>query len=285
MTNQTIIPKLSVVIVNYNTRDYLLACLESLDHTTDVDIEIIVVDNASSDGSVDMVQSRFPAVNLIANTENQWFCGGNNIGIDASYGQYVLLLNPDTIVESGALAKMVNFLDASPEYVGVTAQLIYPDGTTQPTCSRVPKLSYLLVNHSPLKWLFPRWNRQLQAYHWYEGWNRDRDYDVEAIVGACTLMRREDIRLDDNLLLYFPEDDLAKRHGGKCRFIADAHIQHHEKSATRTWLATDIYFRDLMIYTRKHHGFMAMILMKTVTFPLHFGMWLRYRLRKLQAQQ
>jgi len=285
MTSHAVVPTLSVVIVNYNTHDYLQACLESLQNTTDVDIEIIVVDNASSDGSVDMVRSQFPDVNLIANAKNQWFCGGNNTGIEASHGQYVLLLNPDTVVEPDALSKMVNFLDSSPDYVGVTAQLIFPDGTTQPTCSRVPTFSYLLVSHSPLKWIFPRWYQRLQAHHWYDGWNRDCDYDVEAIVGACTLMRREDILLDDDLLLYFPEDDLAKRHGGKCRFIADAHIQHHEKSATRTWLATDIFFRDMMVYTRKHHGFMAMILMKTMTFPLHFAMWLRHQVRQLQTSQ
>jgi GT2 family glycosyltransferase len=269
-------PTLSVVVVNYNTRDYLQACLESLQKTINIDLEIIVVDNASSDGSVEMVRSRFSDVNLIANTENQWFCGGNNTGIKASQGQYVLLLNPDTVVEPDALSLMVNFLDASPSYVGVTAQLIYPDGTTQPTCSRVPTYNYLLVGHSPLKWLFPKWNKRLQAHHWYEGWNRDRDYDVEAIVGACTLMRRDDIMLDADLLLYFPEDDLAKRNGGKCRFIADAHIQHHEKSATQTWSATDIYFRDLMIYTHKHHGFLATVLMKIATFPLHYGMWMRH---------
>ncbi len=283
MTNQSVTPKLSVVIVNYNTCDYLEACLDSLQNTADIEIEVIVVDNASSDSSVEMVRSSFPNVTLIANRENQWFCGGNNTGINASHGQYVLLLNPDTVVEPDALSMMVNFLDASHDYVGVTAQLIYPDGTTQPTCSRVPTYSYLLVAHSPLKWIFPQWNKRLQAHHWYEGWERDRDYDVKAIVGACTLMRREDILLDDDLLLYFPEDDLAKRHGGKCRFIADAHIQHHEKSATQTWSATDIYFRDLMIYTRKHHGFFAMVLMKIATFPLHYGMWLRHKLSTRHA--
>lgn len=270
---------LSVVIVNYNTHDFLKACLESLQAVTDIALDVIVVDNASSDGSCEMVRSQFPDVNLIANSENYWYCGGNNIGIEASKGAYVLLLNPDTVVQPDALPMMVHFLASSPDYVGVTAQLIYPDGTTQPTCSRVPTYAYLLLTHSPLKWVFPRWQKRLADHHWYKGWNRDRDYDVEAIVGACTLMRREDIGFDDKLLLYFPEDDLAKRHGGKCRFLADAHIQHFEKSATQSWLATKIYYRDLYVYTRKHYGFWGMLLMVLATYPLYLGMWLRHQLK------
>lgn len=268
-------PALSVVIVNYNARDLLRACLRSLAASVGVALEIIVVDNASRDGSAQMVQAEFPDVRLMALERNTWFCGGNNIGSAAASADTVLLLNPDTVVAPDALAQMVRFLAEHPDYVGVTAQLRYPDGGIQRTCSRVPTYAYLLANHTPLGWLFPLWRRRLNARHWYDGWARDEDYDVAAIPGSCTLMRKADIRLDDDLLLYFPEDDLAARHGGKCRFLAAAKIEHHEKSVTKTWLATRIYFRDMLVYTRKHHGWLAAGLLWGLSRPVLWGMWLR----------
>lgn len=268
-------PQLSVIIVNYNTRALLRACLQALRETQGIALETIVVDNASSDGSADMVRAEFPEVILLAQAHNTWFCGGNNIGLEAASAPYGLLLNPDTVVAPDALALMVAYLDAHPEKVGVTARLTYPDGITQRTCSRVPTYGYLLANHTPLGWLRPRWRDRLNAHHWYAGWERDRDHDVAAIPGSCTLMRRADLRLDEALWLYFPEDDLAARHGGTCRFLADAHITHHEKAATSNWNATRVYFRDLLVYTRKHHGRARMRLLWALSRPLLWGMWLK----------
>lgn len=271
---------LSVVIVNYNARDLLRACLHSLQASEDVALEIIVVDNASQDGSAQMVRAEFPTVRLLAQTTNTWFCGGNNIGSAAATSDYVLLLNPDTVVAPDALHQMVAFLSSHNDYIGVTAQLIYPNGGIQRTCSRVPTYAYLLANHTPLGALFPRWRAHLNAHHWYEGWARDVDFDVAAIPGSCTLMRKKDVWLDDDLLLYFPEDDLAARHQGKCRFLASAKIEHHEKSVTKTWLATTIYFRDLLVYTRKHHGLLATALLWVLSRPLLWGIWLRRRAQR-----
>jgi len=271
-------PILSIVIVNYNTRDLLRACLASLQKSEFANLEIIVVDNASSDGSAAMVESEFPEVRLLAQDENTWFCGGNNIGSRAANGRYVLLLNPDTVVAPNALKCMVDFIEANPAYQGVTAQLTYPHGEIQRTCSRVPTYAYLLLSQSPLGWLLPAWEKRLSDHHWYAGWNRDSDYDVAAVPGSCTLMRNGDTLLDDDLLLYFPEEDLARRHSGVCRFLVDAKIEHHEKAATKSWLATRIYFRDMLVYTRKYHGFLAMLLLWLLTRPLYWGMWLKRKL-------
>ncbi len=270
--------ELSVVIVNYNTRDLLRACLQSLNESQGPALEVIVVDNASSDDSADMVRAEFPQVRLLAMDHNTWFCGGNNIGIDAATADYVLLLNPDTVVAPDALRIMLDFLRDHADYAGVTARLHYPEGGVQRTCSRVPTFAYLLLTQSPLGWLLPPLTRRLSDAHWYAGWERDRDFDVQAVPGSCTLMRRPDIRLDDDLLLYFPEESLALRHGGRCRFLASAQIEHHEKAATRTWLATRIYFRDLMVYTRKHHGLLALAVLWLMTRPLLWGMALKQRL-------
>lgn len=276
-------PELSVVIVNYNAREFLRACLQSLEKSEEAAIEVIVVDNASHDGSAEMIREAFPAVRLLAQAQNTWFCGGNNIGIAAAQGDFVLLLNPDTVLAPDALAQMLTFLKNHPDYAGVTAQLYYPGGEIQRTCARVPSYAYLLLNHSPLGWLLPGWKKRLNTDHLYGGWNRDSDRDVAAIPGSCTMMRRGEIWLEDRLLLYFPEEDLARRHSGKCRFIASAKIEHYEKSVTRNWSATRIYFRDLLVYTRIHHGIGAALLLRLLSRPIYWGMALKNRLRSRKS--
>ena len=270
---------LSVVIVNYNTRDLLRDCLQSL-ASEPGDHEVIVVDNASTDGSAAMVRDEFPQLTLLAQPRNTWFCGGNNIGVAAAHGVYVLLLNPDTVVHPGALGRLVAFMDEHPHYAGCTAQLRYPDGTIQRTCSRLPTYAYLIAAHTPLGWLRPGWRERLVRHHWYtdEGFRREQARDVLVLPGSCLLMRRADLSLDDTLLLYFPEDDLGRRFVGRpFRFLPEAVITHREKSATQTWAASRIYFRDLLVYTRKHHGAAATGLMWLLTRPVWVAMALRAR--------
>jgi GT2 family glycosyltransferase len=108
--------KLSVVIVNYNTRAYLPACLDALLASTLIP-EMILVDN---DGRAADLEASYPAVKRLAPAENRWFCGGNNLGLEAATGDYVLLLNPDTVVQPDALAALVAFMDTHPHYQGAT---------------------------------------------------------------------------------------------------------------------------------------------------------------------
>jgi hypothetical protein len=268
------VPDLSVIIVSYNTCDLLRNCLLSLRESVGLALEIIVVDNASSDGSAAMVRDEFPEARLLAQSLNTWYCGGNNIGARAARADYALLLNPDTEVAPDALALMLRFLRENPGYVGVTGQLRYPDGQIQPTCARVPSFQNLLLNYSLLGYLLPSLKRSLQARAIYADWDRLSDRDVEAIPGACALMRREDIRLDDDLLLYFPEETLARRHQQPMRFLAAAQVKHHEKSSTRSWLATRVFFRDLLVYCQKHHGAGRMLLLWLLSRPVYWLMWL-----------
>ena len=270
-------PDLSVVIVSYNTRDLLRNCLRSLRASHGLDLELIVVDNASSDGSAEMTRQEFPEVNLLAQALNSWYCGGNNIGIAAARADIVLLLNPDTEVAPDALALIHRFLLEHPDYVGATAQLIYPNGEIQPTCARIPAYRNLLMSYTILGNLLPTLKRELHADVTYGDWDRRGDRDVEAIPGACAMMRRKDIRLDEDLLLYFPEETLARRHRKPMRFLAAAKIKHHEKSSTRNWLATRIFFRDMLVYCRKHHGVARMLLLWALSRPLYWLMWLKNR--------
>ena len=272
-------PDLSVIIVSYNTCDLLRNCLRSLRASAGLSLEIIVVDNASSDGSAAMVRDEFPEARLLAQTLNTWYCGGNNIGIEAATADYVLLLNPDTEVAPDALALMLRFLRENPGCVGVTGQLRYPAGGIQPTCARIPSYQSLLLNYSLLGYLLPALKRSLLAHTTYADWDRLSDRDVEAIPGACTLMRRQDIVLDDDLLLYFPEETLARRHQKPMRFLAAARALHHEKSSTRSWFATRIFFRDLLVYCRKHHGAGRMLLLWLLSRPVYWLMWLRNRVK------
>jgi GT2 family glycosyltransferase len=268
-------PRLSVVIVNYNTWADLRACLAALEKCAPRP-QVIVVDN---DGSASAIPRVYPWAEYLPQPENRWFCGGNNVGIAAARGEYVLLLNPDTIPQAGALDALVAFMDAHPEYTGATIQLRYPDGAIQRTCSQIPTYSYLLLNHTPLGWLLRSARMRANMRQWYHGWDRASDRDVAVLPGSCLLMRRAGLCLDDALLLYFPEDDLARRFAGsKFRFLAGPHIIHREKAATRSWLATQVYFRDLIVYTRKHHGAAQAALLWALSRPLLWGMALRRRL-------
>jgi GT2 family glycosyltransferase len=278
-----LLSKLSIIIVNYNTRDDLRLCLTALRDCQPVP-EVIVVDNASTDGSAAMVRNEFPQVVLLTPGRNIWFCGGNNLGIQAAHGEYALLLNPDTIPSQISLEAMVRFMDAHPEYAGVTSQLRYPNGEIQRTCSRVPTYRYLILTQTPLRWMLSGIRKKAEKVHWYGGWTRDSDNDVGVVPGSCLLMRRAELLLEDRLLLYFPEDDLAQRNSGHWfRFLSSSYIVHREKSATRNALATRIYFRDLIVYTRKHHGLAGAALLWLFTRPMVWGMALRWWLRRFEA--
>jgi GT2 family glycosyltransferase len=275
--------RLSIVIVNYNTREDLRACLTAV-YTCEPRPEIIVVDNGSTDGSAAMVSQQFPDVVLLVPGHNLWFTGGNNLGIAVAHGDYVLLLNPDTLPTPTALLKLVAYADLHPEVAGVTAQLRYPDGVIQRTCSRIPSYAYLLWNHTVLGWLMPKRRARLRDEHWYAGWDRDTDRDVEVVPGSCLLARRGSLLLDESLLLYYPEDDLAQQlKGAKFHFLADATIIHREKAATRTWLATEIYFRDMLTYTGKYHGAPARALLWLLSRPVIWGMWLKRVMRESRS--
>ena len=274
---EPLVAELSVVIVSYNTRDLLRNCLLSLRRSRGIDLEVIVVDNASADGSADIVRRDFPEVQLLAQSLNTWFCGGNNIGIQHAGADYVLLLNPDTEVAPDALALMRRFLRDNSDYAAVTAQLRYPHGAIQRTCSAIPGYGHLLLSHTILGTLLRARKRRIHEALFYGDWDRASDRDVAVVPGSCMLMRRSDVRLDDDLLLYFPEDTLARQLGGKARFLATAKVVHHEKSSTQSWFATSIFFRDMLVYCRKQHGSARMLLLWMLSRPVYWLMWLKNR--------
>ena len=146
---------LSIVVLNWNVRDLLDRCLASL-RSDRYTLEIIVVDNASHDDSVAMVRAKYPQTTVIANTENRGFTGGNNQGIEASHGRYVMVLNPDTEMLGDALDQLVTYLDQHPDVGALGPQLLNPDRSIQSSRRRFPTLTTAFFESTWLQSLAPR---------------------------------------------------------------------------------------------------------------------------------
>lgn len=252
--------QVSVVIPSWNTRELLRATLESLKTTLPMSSEIIVVDNASSDGSARMLQDQFPHVRLIRNNTNQGFAVATNQGVEAARGAYVLFLNSDTQVVGNAIRSMLAFLETNLRYGAVVPRLLNPDGTTQRAHMRFPALATPFFCGTP----FERWspnNREVRRY-----FARDFDYeidgDVEQPPATCILMRRKALKrakpLDENLWLYYNDVDLCKRlweANWRIRYLEGAQVYHHGGMSTRQYKDfVGEYHRNRLAYYRKHHG-------------------------------
>lgn len=223
-------PLLSIIIVNWNTQEQLALCLRSLPKARDtgedsvwtpvsngrytpmdklLTIEVFVVDNASTDGSQDMLKSDFPWVKLIANSENVGFARANNQAIKQSQGQYVLLLNSDTELHAGALQELVAFIEKNPDTGAVGGYLLNSDGSLQPSCSPMLTPGREMWRLLFLDQIWPR------ATYPMAQWDEEMPRQVEVIKGACLLLRRQALDavgfLDEDYFFYTEEVDLCYR--------------------------------------------------------------------------
>ena len=182
---------LSIIIVNYNVKEFLLNLLDSLTKAlTNFESEIIVVDNASDDGSVEVVRNRFSKVNLIENKINLGFGAANNQGLQKAKGKYIVLINPDTIVKEDTFSKLIEFLEKTPEAGMVGCKVLNPDGTLQLPCRRSfpgPWTSFTKI--VGLSKLFPK--SKLFARYNLTYLDENETYEVDAISGSFIMMRRE----------------------------------------------------------------------------------------------
>jgi len=253
---------LSICIVSHECRDLLAECLRSIEqHSDGLSLEVIVVDNASGDGTVEMVRERFPEVRLMANEENLGFAGGTNQAMAAASGEVLLMLNPDTRVCEGALGHLVAFLDERPE-AGAAGPAVYgPDGRLQHTCHAFPTLWLTLVAQLGLHRLMPG-SRTFGAYD-MTWWDHGRPRRVEWLSGVCIAVRRsvwEQVgRLDERYFMYCEDVDWCYRLsqvGYERWYLPGARIYHHEAgswggaSLERAKAAHRATFR----YFGKHHG-------------------------------
>jgi GT2 family glycosyltransferase len=263
---------LSVIIVSWNVRDLLRACLVSVqNHFTNlpiyqstITVEVIVVDNASADGSAGMVATEFPWVRLVANTENRGFTAANNEGLALSHGRYVLFLNPDTEVVGDALATMVVYMEAHPEIGALGPQLRYADSSLQPSRRRFPTFTTALFESTPLAWHWPNnpWARRYRLADRPD----DAAQQVDWVVGAALLVRRQALDqvggFDESYFMYSEELDLCRRikaAGWQIAYLPTAQIIHYEgRSSEQVVAARHIRFQTSKVrYFRKFHGALA----------------------------
>jgi GT2 family glycosyltransferase len=278
-------PAVSVVIVNWNTRETLRDCLRTVyEQTRDVEFEVIVIDNASTDGSADMVRTAFPRTLLRVNSTNRGFAAANNQGMEAAQGCYILLLNSDTLVLDGAIDRMVRFAEAHPEAAATACRVLNSDRTRQPTCFQFPSALNLLIAALYLNKLFPRsrlWGRERMT--WWDGLDTRA---VEVVTGCFILVRRDVIDqvgvLDESYFMYGEEADWCYRFrqaGWKVLFTPDAQIVHlggassaHVKGPMCLQLRA-----SLLLFLRKHRGlasYVAGCAFVSLFFLLRLPVWL-----------
>lgn len=261
------LPGVSVIILSWNVHDLLRRCLSSLPLSSP-DVEILVVDAASSDDSVEMVRAEFvraefPAVRLIASGENLGYTRGNNLGLRAATGRYVLILNPDTEVVGDAIPQMLAYMDAHPRIGVLGPQLLYSDGTVQSTRRRFPSLATGFFEST---WFQPLAPRRLLDHYYARDLPDDAIGEVDWVVGAALLVRREAYEqvggFDEGYFMYSEEMDWCRRMktaGWQVIYFPPAHIVHHEaKSSAQVPAATHIRFNSSKVrYFRKYHGPLA----------------------------
>ena len=265
---------LSVIIVNWNVCNLLRQSLASIYSSwgQSPGLEVIVVDNASSDDSVLMVQTDFPKANLITNQKNLGYPAGCNQGLAVASGKYLLVLNPDTEIVNDALAALLNFMDKHPEVGMVGPLLTYPDGSHQSSRRRFPTLPVLFLEST---WLEKYSPRSIFKRYYLQDVADTSPQQVDWLVGAAMLIRREVWKqvggLDEGFFMYSEELDWCRRikkSGWNIMYVPQATIIHHEgKSSEQVTAERHIYFQTSKIrYTRKYHG-------KHIAFILHH--WLR----------
>jgi N-acetylglucosaminyl-diphospho-decaprenol L-rhamnosyltransferase len=275
---------LSIVIVNWNTRLLLAQCLQSIyDTVSDLDFETIVVDNASSDGSVAMVRGRFPQTRVIVNSENVGFVRANNQAIARCQGRYVLLLNSDTQVLPGSLDKTVQFMDEHPSTGIVGVQLLNPDGTFQGSHTPFPILWREFLILSGLgRWLirptFPSHGPQAE-----KGAQR-----IEGYVGGAFLMARREAAdqiggLDERIFMYAEEVDWCYRFhqaGWEVWYLPQAPIIHYggQSSKKRHERMEAELYRSRVYFFRKHYGRAAAFCLKALIYAVTLTKMLVHRL-------
>jgi GT2 family glycosyltransferase len=257
-------PDVSVVIVSWNVRDLLRDCIASIRRETRRSHEIIVVDNASRDGSADMVRSQFPGVTVIANPDNRGFAAANNQGLAVACGRTVLLLNPDTLVLDGAIDTMLGWLERHPGVGCVGCQVLESETEVQATCFRDPGPLNLLLIETGLHRLLA--GRRRGGGPHYAGWDRDDEREVDVVSGMFMLVPRRVMEqvgpLDEAFFVYSEEADWCRRirdAGHRCVFAPVARIRHREGGGKSTALMKPRMYvqqqKSKLIYVRKHYGF------------------------------
>jgi Predicted glycosyltransferases len=253
--------KLTVVIVNYNVKYFLEQCLYAVTKAAEkVATEIIVVDNNSVDGSCQMVEEKFPEVRLIANKENLGFSKANNQAIRISEGEYILLLNPDTVVEEDSFLKIVDFMDETPDAGGLGVKMIDGKGRFLPESKRgLPTPEVAFWKMFGFSRLFPRSKRFAKYYLGHL--DSEKTNEVEVLAGAFMLLRRQTLDkvglLDEDYFMYGEDIDLSYRitlGGYKNYYFPETTIIHYKGESTKKGSINyvKVFYNAMIIFASKH---------------------------------
>ena len=261
--------KLSIIIVSYNVRSYLEQCLQSVQKALEgIEGEVWVVDNNSQDDSVDVLRRDYPWVRLIANTENMGFARANNLAIRQSQSDYVLLLNPDTVVEESTLRGVLDFMDAHPEAGGAGVMMHNADGSLAPESRRGLPTPWV----AGLKMLGFTKRYYMSHLPW------DQPGRIDVISGAFCMLRRKAIDqiglLDEDFFMYGEDIDLSYRllKGGWQNWYLPYEITHFKgKSTQKTdFRYVHIFYQAMLIFFRKHYSHLSFLYAIPVKMAIYF---------------
>lgn len=260
--------KLSVVIVNYNVSHYLLQCVDSLSHALrGTDSELIVVDNHSRDNSVTLLRQYHPEVRIVENLHNLGFAKANNIAIRQSRGEYVLLLNPDTIVSESVVKGVISFLDSHPEAGSAGVRMLNADGTVAPESRRgVPTPMTAFYKLSGLCGMFPNSRRFGRYYLGHLPW--DSPQQIEVVSGAFCMLRTSVLKkvglLDEDYFMYGEDIDLSYRilKSGATNWYVPETILHYKGESTHksSFRYVHVFYQAMHIFFRKHFSHLGLFI-------------------------
>ena len=252
----------SIIIVNWNTKHLLCNCVSSIyENNDDLKSEIIVVDNASSDGSAEVIRLKFKEIKLIANMENRGFAAANNQGIAASKGRYILLLNSDTLIFDDSIRRLIAFADLHREAGVVGCKILNHDKTSQSTCFMFPSIVNMFFSACYLNKLFRK--NHLFGRERMTWWDRDDQRQVDVVSGCFMLVRRQAIEqvgmMDERFFMYAEETDWCyrfKRSGWAVIFTPIGQIIHLGGQSTQKVKSNMLIQLRLSIlkFMDKHHG-------------------------------
>ncbi|SHK74868.1 glycosyltransferase family 2 protein [Xylanibacter ruminicola] len=261
--------KLSVVIVNYNVRQYLTACIDSVALALkDVESEVFVVDNNSTDDSAEVIARDYPWVHLINNIENLGFSKANNIAIRQSMGEYVLLLNPDTVVAEDTIRNVLTFMDEHPEAGAAGVKMHNADGTLAPESRRA----------IPTPWVAARKMLGFTRRYYMSHLSWDEPGQIQVVSGAFFMVRRKALDLigllDEDFFMYGEDIDLSYRllKGGWQNWYLPYSIIHYKGQSTKKsdFRYVHVFYQAMLIFFRKHYSHLSFFFTLPVKCAIYF---------------
>ena len=268
----------SVIIVNYNVKEFVQNLLNSLEKASkNLAVEVIIVDNASDDGSVELIREKFPNVILVANKTNLGFGKANNIGLQMAKGKYLLILNPDTLVQEDTFEKLISFFERTPDAGMIGCKTLNPDGTLQLSCRRSfpgPWTSFCKV--TGLSSIFPK--SKIFAKYNLTYLDENKTCEVDALSGSFMLMKKEAYEkvggFDEQFFMYGEDLDLCYRvqkAGYKVYYVPETQIIHYKGESTKrsSLDETKVFYGAMNLFVKKHFSrslLLEIILQSAISF-------------------